>query len=141
MAQDWSVHALVYFYSAGSDLPWAVLYWPLGLEFTDMKTNKFPEDIGPYTTGVWRCRENHKGEFFISSQSFGFAPIAKVKGDKRSTLKDAKANAHLISAAPELLTALYAMMNSCFDPALTEGEAYEAFDLARDAIAKAEGFK
>ena len=32
-------------------------------------------------------------------------------------------------------------MNSCFDPALIEGEAYEAFDLARDAIAKAEGFK
>lgn len=27
-----------------------------------MNTNKFPEDIGPYTTGVWRCRENHKGE-------------------------------------------------------------------------------
>jgi hypothetical protein len=113
----------------------------LGVELADMNTNKFPEDIGPYTTGVWRCRENHKGEFFISSQSFGFAPIAKVKGDKRSTLKDAKANAMLISAAPELLTALYAMMNSCFDPALTEGEAYEAFDLARNAIAKAEGFK
>jgi hypothetical protein len=36
MAQDWSVHALVYFYSAGSDLPWAVLYWRLDLEFTDM---------------------------------------------------------------------------------------------------------
>ena len=106
-----------------------------------MNTNKFPEDIGLYTTGVWRCRENNKGEFYISSQSFGFAPIAKVKGDKRSTLKDAKANAHLIAAAPELLAALYAMMNSCFDPALTEGAAYEAFDLARDAIAKAEGFK
>jgi hypothetical protein len=39
MAQDWSVHALVCFYSAGSDLPWAVLYRPLGLEFVDMKTN------------------------------------------------------------------------------------------------------
>jgi hypothetical protein len=39
MAQDWSVHALVYFYSAGSDLPWAVLYWRLDLELTDMKTN------------------------------------------------------------------------------------------------------
>jgi hypothetical protein len=36
MAQDWSVHALVYFYSAGSDLPWAVLYWRLDLELTDM---------------------------------------------------------------------------------------------------------
>jgi hypothetical protein len=36
MAQDWSVHALVYFYSAGSDLPWAVFYWRLDMEFTDM---------------------------------------------------------------------------------------------------------
>jgi hypothetical protein len=36
MAQDWSVHALVYFYSAGSDLPWAVLNWRLDLEFADM---------------------------------------------------------------------------------------------------------
>jgi hypothetical protein len=38
MAQDWSVHALVYFYSVGSDLPWAVLNWRLDLELTDMKT-------------------------------------------------------------------------------------------------------
>jgi hypothetical protein len=36
MAQDWSVHALVYFYSAGSYLPWAVLNWRLDLEFVDM---------------------------------------------------------------------------------------------------------
>jgi hypothetical protein len=36
MAQDWSVHALVYFYSVGSDLPWAVSYWRLDLESADM---------------------------------------------------------------------------------------------------------
>jgi len=36
MAQDWSVNALVYFYSAGSDLPWAVFYWRLDMELTDM---------------------------------------------------------------------------------------------------------
>ena len=106
-----------------------------------MTTKPFPQDIGPHTKGVWRCGENHKGEFYVSCESYGFAPIARVKGDKRSTLKDAKANAHLIAAAPDLLTALYAMMESCFDPALTEGEAFKAFDLARDAIAKAEGFK
>jgi hypothetical protein len=40
MAQGWSVHALVYFYSAGSDLPWAVLNWRLDLELTDMKITK-----------------------------------------------------------------------------------------------------
>lgn len=106
-----------------------------------MTKNTFPENIGPVTGGVWRCHEGNHGEFLVSCESFGFAPIARVKGDKRSTLKNAKANAHLISAAPDLLTALYAMMESFFDPALTEGEAYEAFDLARDAIAKAEGFK
>ena len=73
-----------------------------------MKTNKFPEDIGPYTPGPWRCHGGHHGEFLVSCESYGFAPIARVKGDKRSTLKDAKANAHLIAAAPDLLTALYA---------------------------------
>jgi len=36
MAQDWSVHALVYFYSAGSDLLGTVFYWRLDLEFVDM---------------------------------------------------------------------------------------------------------
>jgi len=36
MAEDWSVYALVYFYSAGSDLPWAVFYWRLDMELTDM---------------------------------------------------------------------------------------------------------
>jgi hypothetical protein len=38
MAQDWSVHALVYFCSAIDDLSGAVLYWHLDMEFTDMKT-------------------------------------------------------------------------------------------------------
>jgi hypothetical protein len=38
MAQDWSVHALVYFYSASSYLPWAVSYWRLDMESADMKT-------------------------------------------------------------------------------------------------------
>jgi hypothetical protein len=37
MAQDRRVHALVYFYSAGSDLLSAVLYWHLDLESFDMK--------------------------------------------------------------------------------------------------------
>ena len=106
-----------------------------------MSTNTFPKDIGPHTPGPWRCHKGNHGEFLVSCESFGFAPIARVKGDKRSTLKDAEANARLISAAPDLLTALYAMMESCYDPALTEGTAYDAFDLVRDAIAKAEGFK
>jgi hypothetical protein len=46
MAQDWSVHALVYFYSAGSDLLGAVLNWRLDLELTDMKREDIIEMAG-----------------------------------------------------------------------------------------------
>jgi hypothetical protein len=45
----------------------------------------------------------------VSCESGGYAPLARVKGDKRSTLKSAHANAQLIAAAPELLEALFAM--------------------------------
>jgi hypothetical protein len=45
MAQDWSVHALVYFYSVGSGRSADVFYWRLDLEFTDMNSY----DIGSYT--------------------------------------------------------------------------------------------
>jgi hypothetical protein len=85
----------------------------------------------------WRCREGRNGEFTIGHESGGFAPIARVKGDKRSTLKDAKENAHLMAAAPELLVALRAMMDHCYDPDRNDA-IVEAFNLARDAIAKAE---
>ncbi len=105
-----------------------------------MTENTFPEDIGPHTPGPWRCHKGNHGEFLVSCQSFGFAPIARVKGDKRSTLKNAKANARLIAAAPDLLVALYAMMESCYDPERND-HAVRAFNSARDAIAKAEGFK
>jgi DNA-directed RNA polymerase subunit RPC12/RpoP len=40
MAQDWRVHALVYFCSAVDDLLGAVLYRHLDLEFADMKITK-----------------------------------------------------------------------------------------------------
>lgn len=103
-----------------------------------MTTNTFPKNIGPHSDGPWRCWENHKGEFSISCESGGFAPIAKVKGDKRSTLKDAKANAHLISAAPDLLAALYAMVVHCHDLEHND-EIVQAVNLARKAITKAEG--
>lgn len=45
MAQDWSVHAVVYFYSAGSDLPWAVLYRPLDMELADMKQDEVVQTL------------------------------------------------------------------------------------------------
>jgi len=93
-----------------------------------------------HTAGPWHYREGHNGEFLISCESGGFAPIARVKGDKRSTLKDAKANACLMAAAPDLLAALYAMMDNCYDPDRDDA-IVQAFDAAREAIAKAEGFK
>lgn len=93
-----------------------------------------------HTEGPWRYREGHHGEFLITCESGGFAPIARVKGDKRTTLKDAKANARLMAAAPELLAALYAMMDNCYDTD-RDDDIVQAFDAARDAIAKAEGFK
>jgi len=98
------------------------------------------ENVGFYTAGPWRHNAGNHGEFLISSESYGFAPLARVRGDKRSTLKAAKANACLMAAAPDLLTALYAMMEHCYDPD-RDDDIVKAFDLARNAIAKAEGFK
>lgn len=93
-----------------------------------------------HTPKPWHYHSGHNGEFLITCESGGFAPIARVKGDKRSTLKDAEANARLIAAAPELLAALYAMMDNCYDPDRND-EIVQAFNAAREAIAKAEGFK
>ena len=99
-----------------------------------------PDRKGLYTAGPWRYHEGRGGEYLISCESYGFAPLARVKGDKRSTLKNAKANACLMAAAPDLLAALYAMMDNCYDPD-RDDEIVKAFDAAREAIAKAEGFK
>jgi hypothetical protein len=45
-----------------------------------------------------------------------------------------------MAAAPDLLAALYAMMDNCYDPDRDDA-IVQAFDAARDAIAKAEGFE
>jgi hypothetical protein len=54
-----------------------------------------------HTPGPWHYREGRNGEFIITCESGGFAPLARVKGDKRSTLKNAKANACLMAAATD----------------------------------------
>ena len=61
--------------------------------------------MSKHTPGPWHFRVDpiHQGQYFIRVQSYGFAPLATVRGDKRSTLKDSEANARLIAAAPELL--------------------------------------
>lgn len=99
-----------------------------------------PKYIGPPSPGSWRCLAKTDGTFIVSCESGGFAPLATVRGDKRSTLAQAEANARLMAAAPDLLEALYAMMEAHYDPDLTQANLVASFDLARDAIAKAEGF-
>ena len=50
MAQDWRVVSVIYFCSAGSDCFAAFLYWPLGLEFTDMTSKAW---IGIVVIGLF----------------------------------------------------------------------------------------
>ena len=73
--------------------------------------------MSKHTPGPWHFRVDpiHQGQYFIRVQSYGFAPLATVRGDKRSTLKDSEANARLIAAAPDLLKALKAIVKSLAD--------------------------
>jgi len=90
-----------------------------------------------HTPGPWFARPAiRSGEFNVTAQSGGFAPLAKVKGDKRSTLDDALHNARLMAAAPDLLAALLAMLEHCPDLE-KNGEIVHAVKLARAAIERA----
>lgn len=65
--------------------------------------------MSAHTPGPWRIDyQRRPDEFEIrdAKSTGGKAPIAKVKGDKRSTIKQAAANALLIAAAPDLLDAV-----------------------------------
>jgi hypothetical protein len=90
-----------------------------------------------HTPGPWFARPAiRSGEFNVTAQSGGFAPLAKVKGDKRGTSADALHNARLMAAAPDLLAALLAMLEHCPDLEKT-GEIVAAVKLARAAIERA----
>ena len=94
-----------------------------------------------HTPGPWRFNStSHESEFAIrdSRSSGGYAPIAVVKGDKRSTMAQAAANARLISAAPFLLDALTEMLVHCQDEERNDDIA-RAIYKARAAILKATG--
>lgn len=80
---------------------------------------------------IWQPAISSAGGYVIRSQSCGYAPLATVRGDKRSTLADARANAALIAAAPDLLEALRVLLDLCDDEA--------AARKARFAISIAEG--
>ena len=92
-----------------------------------------------HTPGPWRMRAAIKADEFEirdENSSGGYAPIAKVKGDKRSTIEQAAANARLIAAAPDLLEAL---KDAVSRQAYREGSGPAWWENARAAIAKATG--
>lgn len=65
--------------------------------------------MSKHTPGPWHISRPYRpNEFEIrdAKSTSGKAPIAKVKGDKRSTINQAEANALLIAAAPDLLEAV-----------------------------------
>ena len=75
MAQDWRVHALVYFCSAVDDLFGAVLHWHLDLELADMKTIiEMAREAG------W-MHEHDSETGFVAEAAFKFAAL--VRADER----------------------------------------------------------
>jgi hypothetical protein len=77
MAQDWRVHALVYFCSAVDDLLGAVLYWHLDLEFTDMTQEDiirmareagWQEDM--FGFGIWDSKELNVFAALVAAAEF-----------------------------------------------------------------------
>ena len=65
MAQDWSVHALVYFCSAVDDLFGAVLHWYLDMEFIDMNTETYNLRTPPPPVGGYRMGDETDGGWIL----------------------------------------------------------------------------
>jgi hypothetical protein len=96
--------------------------------------------MSKHTPGPWHYRVHgvHEGEYTIRCQTYGYAPLAIVRGDKRSTKAQAYENARLIAAAPDLLEALEGMLDNCYDTERDDAT-FKAVVFARAAIAKATG--
>lgn len=93
-----------------------------------------PAQSGQHTPGPW---EVHDG--LVWSKKYGAIcdPLSEV-GNNR-TQPEARANARLIAAAPDLLAACESMLHYFDAPneSLCANDAYKAADQARAAIAKA----
>jgi len=106
-----------------------------------------------YTKGPWKLQRSHDSHWreryyaiWTDEGGEGDRPIASVDGDNAVWLEPGAdfANARLIAAAPELLEALKTMLKG---DQMGEGECQrtgfprlcERWDMARSAIAKAEG--
>lgn len=98
--------------------------------------------MSKHTSGEWRVTPEENGnEYGVDSGKWGICICADAPGDG-----SAEANARLIAAAPELLSALEALLDYVGDERLIDivtGEpmGFEADEItsARDAIAKATG--
>lgn len=71
--------------------------------------------MSTHTPGPWYVNAAIKEGYTVRAQSSGYAPLAKVIGDKRGTIHQAHANARLMAAAPDLRDALAAMLANCHD--------------------------
>jgi len=89
--------------------------------------------MSTHTPGPWYVNAANKG-FVVRAQSSGYAPLAKVIGDKRGTIHQAHANARLMAAAPDLRDALAAMLANCHDVERDPG-IIDAVHKARQALA------
>jgi len=93
-----------------------------------------------YTPGPWNIQggKGKHGDLFVwkAGEYFGGHAIATVHEEVEER---AKANAHLISAAPELLEALQEIVTHATKYGAAPLSALLMFDRARSAIAKAKG--
>ena len=91
-----------------------------------------------HTSGPWHYSSTHEGKAFDIGAEDG-SNVAVVYADLfvDGALVEARANARLIAAAPEMMEALEGLMNL---GAYEDGvDVTKAQHIARDAIAKAKG--
>jgi len=100
-----------------------------------VKENKITTSKVSATPGPWYIEEHNPGEFDITSGEGGkIIAMADCEG------KEAKANAHLIAAAPELLEALKLVRDKYQEHFENMPVAWQSVDnIIEAAIAKAEG--
>lgn len=97
--------------------------------------------MNKHTPGPWYFRSGSRSDEFVirdRDSSGGFAPLALVKGDKRSTLAQGSSNARLMAAAPFLLDALKELLDNLHDTECNDA-IFRATTMAKAAIVKATG--
>jgi hypothetical protein len=93
---------------------------------------KEKNSVGCFQRGPWIVEEHSKSEYYQVQTKPGIYPRSLV------ATCGYKGDAYLCAAAPELLEALKAMVNT-WDAYMTSPKGYPAYQKAKDIIAKAEG--